>query len=57
MVNPTSNHWTKAKKVLRYLKGTIDFDLIYDKGLKNLNIIGYSDSNFSVEVKDKKSTR
>ena len=57
MVNPTSNCWTTAKRVIRYLKGTIDFDLIYEKGLTNLNIIGYNDSDFSVEVKDKKSTR
>ena len=32
MVNPTSYHWTTAKKVLRCLKGTIKFGLIYEKG-------------------------
>ena len=56
MVNPTSDHWIAAKRVLRYLKGTIDFGLVYVKGVKNLNVIGYSDSDFAGDVEDRKST-
>ena len=56
MVNPTSDHWIPAKRVLRYLKGTIDFGLVYVKGGKNLNVIGYSDSDFVGDVEDRKST-
>ena len=56
MVNPTSDHWIAAKRVLRYLKGTIDFGLVYVKGVKNLNVIGYSDSDFTGDVEDRKST-
>ena len=40
MVNPTSDKWTVAKMVLRYLKGAIDFGHIYGKGVKDLNVIG-----------------
>ena len=56
MVNPTSNHWTTAKRELRYLKGTIDFILIFEKGMKDLDVIGYSDNNFAGDVEDRKST-
>ena len=56
MVNPTFDYWTAAKRVLRYLKGTIDFGLIYGKGVKNLNVIGYIDSDFVGDVEDRKST-
>ena len=54
--NPTSDHWTTAKRVLRYLKGTIDFGLIYEKDVKDLKVSGYSDSDFGDDVKDRKST-
>ena len=56
MVNPTSDHWREAKRVLRYLNGTIDFGLIYEKGVKDLKVIGYSDSEFASNVEDNKST-
>ena len=55
MVNPTSDHWIAAKRVLRYLKRTINFSLIYGKGVNDLNVIGYSDSDFAGDVEDKKS--
>ena len=56
MVNPTFDHWTTTKRVLRYLKGTIDFGLIYEKCVKDLKVIGYSDSDFSDDVEGRKST-
>lgn len=37
-------HWTCAKRVLRYLKGTIDHGLCYTKTGKNL--IGFTDANW-----------
>ena len=56
MVNPTSDHWIASKRVLRYLKGTIDFSLINGKGAKDLNVIVYSNSDFTGDVEDRKST-
>ena len=55
MVNPISDYWKTAKSVLRYLKGIIDFGLMYEKGVRNLKVIGYRDSDFTGGVEDRKS--
>ena len=56
MVNPTFDHWATVKRMLRYLKCTIYFGLIYEDGVKNLKVIGYSNSDFTSDVEDRKST-
>ena len=50
MMNPTADYWTPAKRLLRYPKGNIDFCLIYEKGVKDLKVIGYSESDFAGDV-------
>ena len=44
--NPGKDHWIAAKRVMRYLQRTKDYMLTYRK-LDQLEIIGYSDSNFA----------
>ena len=41
MVNPTFDHRTTAKRMLKYLKSTINFSLNYEKGVKELKLISY----------------
>ena len=53
--NPGMDHWKAAKKVLRYLKGTKDYMLMY-RQTDNLDVIGYSDSDFAGCVDSRKST-
>ena len=53
--NPGLDHWKAAKKVLRYLKGTKDYMLIYRR-TDNLEVVGYSDSDFTGCVDSRKST-
>eukprot|EP00253_Pinus_taeda_P012581 PITA_12581 len=45
MQNPCEGHWSTAKRVLQYLKGTQDFRLKYTR-LGNFSLIGYFDSDF-----------
>ena len=55
MSKPYSNHMTAAKRILRYLKGTIDYGLIY-KIDKECELMGYCDSDYASDVDDRKST-
>ncbi|XP_070008533.1 secreted RxLR effector protein 161-like [Nicotiana tabacum] len=43
--NPGIDHWKAAKKVLRYLKVTKDYMLMYRRS-KHLEVVGYSDLDF-----------
>lgn len=52
---PTKEHWTAVKRILRYLKGTSNFGLIYKEDTPT-TIIGYSDADWAGDVGDRKST-
>eukprot|EP00253_Pinus_taeda_P008770 PITA_08770 len=45
MQKPCEGHWSAAKRVLRYLKGTQDLGIKYTQA-NDFNLIGYSDSDF-----------
>ena len=53
--NPGHAHWVAAKKVMRYLQKTKDYMLVY-REVDDLNVIGYSDSDFAGCPDDEKST-
>ncbi|XP_040865508.1 secreted RxLR effector protein 161-like [Glycine max] len=53
--NPGMQYWKTAKRVMRYLKRTKGYMLTYQKS-ENLEIIGYSDSNFAGCQDRKRST-
>jgi len=55
MENPTELHLQVAKRVLRYLKGTIDFGIFYKKGGDD-ELVAYTDSDYAGDLEDKKST-
>lgn len=53
--NPREQHCVVAKKVLRYLQRTKSFMLVYKK-VENLELIGYTNSDFVGCTNDRKST-
>ncbi|KAL6324338.1 hypothetical protein AAG906_012584 [Vitis piasezkii] len=53
--NLGKDHWKAAKKVMRYLQGTKDYKLMYRR-TSNLEVVGYSDSDFAGCVDSRKST-
>ncbi|KAH9304326.1 hypothetical protein KI387_008730, partial [Taxus chinensis] len=55
MQEPKKCHWIAAKHVLRYVQGTVDFGLEYQKNTQFF-LQGYTDSNYVGSVNDRKST-
>ena len=48
-------HLQAAKRVLRYLKGTIDYGIFYKKN-RNKQLIALTDSDYAGDIEDKRST-
>ncbi|XP_074324335.1 secreted RxLR effector protein 161-like [Apium graveolens] len=56
MEKPTSVLLNAAKRILRYIRGTINFGLVYTKNSGNNVVTGYSDSDLAGQIEDPKST-
>ncbi|KAM1634488.1 hypothetical protein ACFXTN_011416 [Malus domestica] len=55
MHGPTRKHMGTAKRVLRYIQGTLDYGIAYEKGNEAM-LIGYCDSDWSGSEDDMRST-
>ena len=54
--NPDEKHSNAAKRVLRYLKGSINFSLIFQgKSTDEFKLIGYTDADWGGDTMDRKS--
>ena len=53
--NPTTQHWTAVKRIMRYLRGTTGLGLVYTPQDNN-NCVGFSDSDWGGDLDDRKST-
>ena len=53
MQNPKKSHLKAAMHVLRYIKGTIDFGIFYEKGL-DTSVIGYIDADWGNDMNNRK---
>lgn len=54
--NPNEKHWQAVKRILRYLKGTIDFVITYEKTNSVFKLVGYTDSDYAGCIETRKST-
>ena len=45
METPKESHWLAAKRILRYIKGTLNVGLFYTYG-EAAELVGYSDSDW-----------
>ncbi|XP_074360730.1 secreted RxLR effector protein 161-like [Apium graveolens] len=56
MERPKQMHMNVVKRKCRYLKGTLQYGLVYMKGQGNYILSGFSDSDLAGRVDDRKST-
>ncbi|CAL0315968.1 unnamed protein product [Lupinus luteus] len=58
MEKPAHSHMQAVKRILRYLKGSLDFGVLLptSSGQENHSIYGYSDADWSGDKDDRKST-
>jgi len=55
MADPTELHMQIVKRVLRYVKGTLEFGILY-KRRGDAKLLAYTDSDYAGDVEDRKST-
>ena len=55
MQNPLESHWKVVKRILRYLRGTLDHSLHLKRSM-NLDIIGFCDADWASNPNDRRST-
>lgn len=54
--NPTEDHWAHAKRMLRYLRGTTSYGLVYRKSESAVGqIVGFADANWATDTNDRHS--
>ena len=57
MQQPRELHWRFLKRLLRYIKTTCNYSIIYQKSKSTDSLLtGYSDSDFAGSIDDRKST-
>ena len=55
MERPKEAHWQAAKRILRYVKGTKRYGILYTTS-ENSDLIGYTDSDWAGSVDERKRT-
>ena len=54
--NPSKEHWTAVKRILRYIKGTINHEILFDgQKEKNVQLEGYVDADWGSNPNRRKS--
>lgn len=53
--NPSEEHWSHAKRILRFLRGTTQHGLVYRREESARQITGFADANWATDSNDRHS--
>ena len=56
MEKPSMNQTVPLKRILRYIRGTVDLVLFYEKGQVQVDLVEYSDRDHAGDADDWRST-
>lgn len=54
--NHNIEHWRAVKRILAYLKGTIDYGIEYKNGGSKFGLVGFSDADYASDIETRRST-
>jgi hypothetical protein len=52
--DPSQSHWEQTKRLLRYLKGTVDSVLMHGSAPSS-KLTGWSDSDYAIDIGERRS--
>ena len=56
MAKPGKEHWEGVKRILRYIKGTLNYGLRYSAAGNEIKLSGYSDADWAGDLDTRRST-
>ena len=56
MANPGRQHCDGVKWIFRYLKGTMDYGIMFGRQQKDISVVGYVDSDYAGDLDNRRST-
>lgn len=56
MANPGKEHWNAVKWIFRYLAGTKDFGIMFDRAEARSEVVGFVDSDYAGDLDSRRST-
>src|SRR5579871_6642951 len=56
MQKPGKIYWLAVKRILRYLKGTVDYGLVFEKRNRDICLEVYCDADYAGYLNNRKST-
>ena len=56
MSDPSSGHWMGVKRLLRYIKGTLNYGLKFTADGSEHDLYGFSDADWAGDVDTRRST-
>ncbi|KMQ86178.1 integrase core domain protein [Lasius niger] len=54
--SPNKQHWNAVKRIIKYIKGTIDYGIKFKRTESNLSLVAFSDADFAGDKQTRKST-